>query len=160
MSYKKLFFLFLVVIVAGGCYSLRKKFVRKKKDTQPQKVYIELREYPTLSLKQLYEDWYLFANAWLEEMIEGLRGDFNYKRQRYAFSEAVKNMEKIRKVFNAEGKKKIDTVYNELLSLEREISPFLSSIERNYLLQKIESIKIRFSKDFVYSKASQWIEKN
>ncbi len=160
MNYKKLFFLFLAIVVATGCYSLRKKFVRKKKNLQPKKVYIELKEYPALSLKQLYEDWYLFANAWLEEMIEGLRGDFNYKRQRHAFSEAVKNMDKIRKVFNAEGKKEISPLYNELLGLEGKLSPFLSGIERNYLLQKIESIKIRFGKGFVYSKVSQWIEKN
>ncbi len=160
MQDKRIYYFLLSLLILGGCYSVRKKFIRKKKSNTPPKVYVDFKEYPRILPSELYEDYYLFVNAWIDEMIEGLKGSFSYKRERHAWEEAVKNMKGMMDILDNEGKDKLTPLYEELLGLGKEISLGLVDTEKNYLLQKIESLRIRFEKNFMYSKVSQWIKRD
>ena len=101
---------FIFFSTLGGCYSLRKKFIRKKKHTE-EEVYVNFKEYPKPSSRQLYQDYALFIVAWLDELIVNLREDGNYKKEKRAVEEILLNLEQIMAMFNEEGRKRIKPFY-------------------------------------------------
>lgn len=155
------FLIFIVITIAlSGCYSLRKKFVRKRKSKKPQPVYVDFKEYPKENPADIYDNCYLFAGAWMDEIINGLGGSYNYKRQRHAFNEVMRNLDKINEIFTEEGRNKLKSIYDEMASLSKKISPNLTDIDRNFILRKVEIIKLEFGNNFRHSKVSQWIRKD
>ncbi len=155
----KLFILGITVVVISGCYSVRRKFVRKRKTEKPQPVYVNFKEYPKESTDKLYDNYYLFAGAWIDEIIEGLRGDCNCKRERHAFNEALRNLEEMNNILTEEGKNKLEPLYNEVVKLSHKASPNLTEIDRNFILRKMEDVKLKLDNNFTHSKVSQWIKK-
>jgi len=159
---KKLITFVLITILFCGCYTLRKKFMRKKKSQEEEPVYVDFKDYPKASSKQLYNDYYLYVKAWLDDLIESLSlvdesNISNYKREKRAIEEALRNLEQIMYIFNQEGKNNLRPLYEELLSLKEKISPDTSDVERSRILIRVELLKMKFDNNFKYSKASQWI---
>ena len=156
-----IFFIFIVItIFLSGCYSLRKKFVRKRKSKKPQPVYVDFKEYPPDNPQDLYDNYYLFAAAWMDEIVNGLSGSYNYKRQRHAFSEVMHNLDRINSIFTEEGKSKLKPIYDEMSVLNKKFSPNMTNMDKNFILRRIEVIRLKFGKNFTHSKVSQWIKKN
>jgi len=155
---RKKLILLSIAILFFGCYSLRKKFVRKKR-VSPPSVYVDFKEYKSPPSSQLYQDYYLFACGWLEELIKGLRFSQNTKKQRQAIEEAIFNMEQMMVFLNEEGRNKLSLLYKELLEIKKEIySSFLNDPRRESLIKKTEKILRRLSSQFSLSKASVWME--
>ena len=152
--------LVIVTIALSGCYSLRKKFVRKNKSNTTPPVYVDFKDYPQDNPENLYDNYYLFVGAWMDEIVEGLNNGYNYKRQQHAFSEVVHNLDRINGIFTEEGKNKLKPIYDEMVSLNNKVSPNLTDIDRNFILRRVEIIRLRFSRKFRHSKVSRWIRKN
>ncbi len=152
------FFLSLILVLNSGCHSLRKKFVRKKKEKEPP-VYVTFKEYPQKPARDIYIDYYLYTKGWLEDLTKALRKGISYKRQKRATDEAIMNLEQIISFFNQDGVKAIDSLYRNLKQVQTEIkrAPNLSQIKRNSLIRKIENIKREFDSNYTYTDAKEWL---
>ncbi|MCM8823632.1 MAG: hypothetical protein NC822_03045 [Candidatus Omnitrophica bacterium] len=147
----------LLTFLFSGCYNLRKKFVRKKKIEKEPTVYLNLKDYPSTPTKEIYTDCYLFFIGWLDEFIKSADKEDNYKREKKALDNAGENLAEIIEMFNEEGKQAIKPLYEDFLVLKEKVTPYKTSIDREVIIREAELIRKRFSKDFKYSKVSQWI---
>lgn len=157
---KILIFILLVVMIFGsGCHSLRKKFVRKKKDTKETPVYINFKQYPQLPSRQAYVDYYLFVKGWLEDLVNALQDADSRKKEKRAVNEAIMNLEQIIYFYNQDGKENIYPLYEELLSVKGDIYKGISmnEIKRDMLAVKVDRIRRNFESGFNYNDAKQWI---
>ena len=164
---KKLFFLLLIGIIfsTSGCYSIRKKFIRKKKVQQEEPVYVNFKDYPTKPTREAYVDYFVFTKGWLEDLteslqIEKLNRGYNNKREKRAINEAIKNLEQIIAFYNQEGKEKIYPLYKDLVKIREKMEkdPSMSPIERTRILQKVEHFRREFEGEFNYRQAEKWME--
>lgn len=155
-----IFVLIAALFLTSGCYSLRKKFIRKKKYQKEEPVYVNFKDYPTKPSREAYLDYYLFVKGWLEELTESLNRGYSIKREKRAIGEAVMNLEQMIGFFNKEGQEKIYPLYQDLtkVKVSIETNPNLSSVERNTLVQRIEHFRRRFEADFKYSNAQKWMQ--
>jgi hypothetical protein len=161
-----IFLLILSVLFTSGCYTLRRKFVRKKKYEKEEPAYVAFKEYPTKPSRQAYIDYYIFIKGWLDELSAELSDSFTMtkaysaKRAKRAINQAQMNLEQIISFFNAEGKQKIMPLYKDLLKIKEvvEKNPDMNNIERSNLLRKVESFRRGFEEDFKYSNAEKWMQ--
>jgi len=153
------YFPLIFLIFICGCYTLRKKFIRKKKTEKEIPVYVDFKEYVKEPSKEVYVEYYLFVRGWLDEIIEELKEGGNFKRVRKSFEEAIMNLEQIISFYNREGKEKIIPLYEELLEAKEEIfkSPNMSQTQKNLIILRVERIKRTLEKDFNYTKAKKWM---
>jgi hypothetical protein len=158
---RRLILLGLIVFLAAdsGCITLRKKFIRKKKTQEEAPVYVDFKEYPDKPTKEVYINYYVFTQGWLDDLIETLKSEGNYKRRKHSISEAIMNIEQIISCYNQEGKDKIYPLYQELLSLQKQLmrTPNLVEAERLNFVRKIGLLKSRFEKEFNYNDAEKWM---
>ncbi|MDP2924291.1 MAG: hypothetical protein Q8O30_11350 [Candidatus Omnitrophota bacterium] len=161
-----IFLLLISIFFTSGCYTLRKKFIRKKKYQKEEPVYVGFKDYPTKPSREAYLDYYLFVEGWIDELSDELSDSFSVskayslKRVKRAIKEAIMNLEQIIAFFNKEGKEKIYPLYQDLVKVKESIdkNPNTSAIERSTLLQKVEHFRRRFEADFKYSNAQKWME--
>jgi len=154
-----------IIFLTSGCYSLRKKFVRKKKYGKEEPVYINFKDYPAKPSRDAYVDYFLFVKGWIDDLTESLRVErlnagYNNKRERRAINGAVMNLEQIISFFNQEGKEKIYPLYVELVKVRdtMEKEPNMSSARRSLMLQRIEHFRRAFEAEFKYSEAQKWMD--
>lgn len=164
---RKILILLLVGIIfsTSGCYTLRKKFVRKKKYQKEEPVYINFKDYPAKPSRDAYVDYFLFVKGWLDDLTESLRIErlntgYNNKREKRAINGAVMNLEQIISFFNQEGKEKIYPLYVDLVKVRNamEKEPNMSQPRRSLMLQKIEHFRRAFEAEFKYSEAQKWMD--
>ena len=154
---RKFFIVVLLAFMICGCYSLRKKFVRKKKMTKKMPVYVDFKTYQEPKSQKIYEDYYLFACGWLEELIKSLNFTGNRKKQKQAIDEALMNIEQMMVFLNQEGKEELSLIYEELLKIKEKIySPFLNGIEKELIVKEIEKILRKLHSQFSWSKIAKW----
>lgn len=164
---RKILILLLVGIMfsTSGCYTLRKKFIRKKKVQQEEPVYINFKDYPAKPSRDAYVDYFLFVKGWTDDLMESLKIErlntgYNNKREKRAINGAVMNLEQIISFFNQEGKEKIYPLYVDLVkvkdTLEKE--PNMSPARRSLMLQKVEHFRRAFEAEFKYSEAQKWMD--
>ena len=161
MKSRKIFYLFLVLCISfSGCYSLRKKFVRKRKRYTPPPLYLDLKEYPATPTKEVYDEYFLYVKGWLSELVKCLREDTSRKRERKSIDQALFNLEQIMVFFNDEGKKKIEPLKQELAALREKIyDPYFSHSNSDFLIRKVEKIYRNFGSHFSYNKAKSLLIK-
>lgn len=152
--------LIMALFLTSGCYTLRKKFVRKKKFEEKAPVYVDFKNYPNKPSREAYIDYYLFVRGWLEELNESLQKGYSMKRDKRAINEAVMNLEQITMFYNQQGKEKIYPLYQDLTKVREAITrdPNMSSVERNVLIQRIEHFQRKFEAEFNYTDAQKWME--
>jgi len=159
---KKLLALFLIVMISStsGCYNIRKKFIRKKKQKDEVPVYVNFKDYPAQPSRKAYINYYLFVRGWLEELTDALKKRISHKRQKRAINEAIMNLEQIITFYDVEGKEKIYPFYEEIRDFRKTIqnNPNMSDVKRNSLVRKIERFKRGFEKDFNYRDAEEWMD--
>ncbi|MBN2121011.1 MAG: hypothetical protein JW734_08180 [Candidatus Omnitrophica bacterium] len=153
-------FVLIMVFDFTGCMALRKKFVRKRRKEVPPPLYLELKEYPKVPTSDMYHQYWLFVRGWLDELNASMEEGANAKRQKKSIDEAFMNLEQIIYYYNEEGKKAIDPIYKEMVSIRTAVhDPYFSSSE-NFVLMKrrVSKVKRDFEKGFTYEKASVWME--
>jgi len=153
--------LFLCLAISfSGCYSLRKKFVRKRKKYTPPPLYLELKEYPATPTKEVYEEYFLYVKGWLSELIKCLEEKISRKREKKSIDQALFNLEQIMVFLNDKGKKKIEPIKQELVKLREKIyNPYFSYTNVNYLIRKTEKVYRDFDSQFSYNKAKGFFVK-
>ena len=148
-------FLVIFSLFINGCYSLRKKFVRKKQYKE-EPVYIDFKNYPDVPSKDLYYNYYLLVIGWIDDLKDSLLGVENSKRQKRAIDEAIRNLEQCMAFLNQDGKEKIYPLYKELLDIKKDIYSGYDNLKKNFILSKIDNFKKRFQANFSYSKAQDF----
>lgn len=151
----------LCMAVAGiscGCASVRRKFARKQKYVRQEPVYVNFQEYSVAAPEQLYNDYYFFITAWCDELIEDLKTRHNHKKEQRSLREIVHNLSQIMALLNEEGKSVLEPLYEDFQKTRQAFIPNLTETERGVLLKKVQLLRLRFIKDFSYSKAHQWLE--
>ena len=156
---KKIVLIFLILDMAllSGCYTLRKKFIRKKESKQPT-VYVDFKQYQAPHAQEAYQDYYLFVQGWLDELIKALAYTENRKKQKQAITEALFNMEQLFYFFTQQGQEHLSPIYEELTAIKTKIySTQLHEADKQYTLKKIEFLKREFQREFKWENVSQWI---
>ncbi len=161
---RKIVNLLLIFVIASGfsgCYSLRKKFTRKRAKETPPPLYLNLKEYPKVPTKDMYDEYYLFVRGWLSELIRDIENNISPKRQRKSIDEALKNLEQIVYFYNEEGKKKINPIYKELVKLREKVYDpyFITSGNDSSTVRDISRIRREFEKEFSFEKVSDLLIK-
>jgi len=161
---RKLLSLILVLLMIldfSGCQALRKKFVRKRRKEKPPPLYLELKDYPQVPTKDMYDQYHLYVRGWLDELMHTIEEESNAKRQKKSIDEAVMNFEQIMYFYNEEGKKAAEPLYKELVSLREEIHNPYFALSGNFssTTRKISRLKRDFEKNFSYEDALEWMQK-
>lgn len=147
----------LIVFLLSGCQTIPKKFRRKRKVQKEEPVYVDFKEYSQGSSSELYDDYYLFVDGWLDECIESFNGIKNYKREKRALNEALHNLEQILEIFNQEGKSKLKPLYDELSSINSKLTPNSNEIFYLRITLQLQHLRRSFRRGFSYSKVSAWL---
>jgi hypothetical protein len=158
---RKVIIVFLIsnLLVFGGCLTLRKKFIRKKKPKLEPTVYVDFKQYPEYPSQEVYQLYYVFAQGWLDELIKALNYTGNRKKQKQAITEVINNVEQMLGFFDEEGKKETEHLYQELIEVKDKLySIQLNKIIQNQLLKKVERIKREFPEKFSWKNVSPWIK--
>jgi len=150
----------LIVTLFGGCYSLRRKFVRKNKSYQRPFVYVDFKQYPPTSPQRLYKECYFFITGWFDELIDELNDGNNYKREKNALQEIIRNLKQINSQLTAAGSQKLSPIYEAMIEIKDKISPCMTEMDKTFLLHRLNDLKLRFNNHFSYSKVYQWIKQN
>jgi len=159
---RRLIILLLIgsVVLTSGCYSFRKKFIRKKKENEETPVYVDFKDYPVKPSRDAYLNYYLFVRGWLDELTTTLQKGESVKRAKRAINQAIMNVEQIISFYNTEGKDTLYLLYEEMVEIRKDIekAPNMSESKRNNVVRKIEYIQRTFSAKFNYTDAQKWIE--
>jgi hypothetical protein len=159
---KKICFLLIALIIfSSGCYTLRRKFVRKNTKAEEIKVYLDLKNYPSASTSaEDYQDNVLYLNGWLDEAYNNLTENGNRKRVRHSLAQAVESMENIIDLYNDDGKRFVKHLYEDLKEIRDNFSKnsALTAIDCNAFKNRIEALKASFAQNFSYREAKQWLK--
>lgn len=146
------------LFLSSGCLTLRKKFVRKKKSETEPVAYVDFKEYPDAPSKEIYHNYYIFAQGWLGDLYQALTDTGNRKKQKQAIDETLMNVEQMISYFNEDGKTKTAGIYEELLEVKKQISaPVLNELEVDYLARKVEQLKRRIIRELDWRVVSEWV---
>lgn len=152
------FVLSVLIFIETGCVGVRRKFARKKERKKEPVVYVDFKKYSHLSSLESYKDYYLFAQGWLDEILQALSATGNRKKQKQAFSEALFNMEQMFFFLNDEGKEYLSRIYNKLRDIQEQSGTgFLNEMKKNEIIRELEYIKRDFKRKFSMSNVSQWM---
>ncbi len=163
--YKKIISLILIFCIfstLGGCEAFRRKFVRKKKTPdEPIEMILEPQAYPDVPVvsEAMYREYFTFWKSWHTELISFLEKGANVKKQKECIQEAVMNLTKLSQLLQEELSNKLIRYIKELQGIKSQIDTGnLSSDTTNILRRKLEDLKFRIDKEFVYSKVKDNIK--
>ena len=151
---KSISLLLVLLMLSSGCYSLRKKFVRKNSKAKEDIVYVNLKEYPQGQSDQAYSDYSVFFRSWLDEISVTLTQSANRKRIRHAFQEARVNLEEMIDLCEDEGRSDLEKINGKLVAVEKDFAACkaLTNIDRIIFTKRISGIKSEFDADCRNSK--------
>ena len=159
---KKICFLLIALIIfSSGCYTLRRKFVRKKDKAEEVKVYLDLKSYSgAAAAAQDYQDDVLYLNGWLDEASNNLTENGNRKRVRHSLAQAVECMENIIDAYDDDGKRFVKHLYENLKEIRDDFSKnsTLTGIDCDTFKNRIVALKGSFTQNFNYREAKQWLK--
>jgi L-lactate utilization protein LutB len=158
---KMCFLLIALIIFSTGCYTLRKKFVRKKDNAKEAAVYLDLKNYSGAAVSvEDYQDNVSYLNGWLDEASLNLTENGNRKRVRHSLAEAVESMENIIDSYNDDGKRFVKHLYEYLKDIRDDFAKKSTStvVDCNVFKSRIETFKRDFTHNFNYREAKQWLK--
>ena len=150
--------LFSFILLLTGCESLRRKFTRMKKKTQPQEeMIITPRDYDANPLPKdvLYKQYFVYWKSWNQELVTSLNDQAPLKKIKDCVEQAIANLKKMATYLSDEKAKEL-TVFtketealkveidqaasmppSQLISLRYKAERILSSINRKFDLTKM-----------------------
>ncbi len=150
-----LLIIFFVIANMIGCDAFVRKFTRKQKkeDIQKEEMVLAPEEYkPTMTKEELYRQYLLYWQSWQDELIEALGRRTNYKKQVSCAEQAIKNLQQLKPLLNAQMNKKLDIYIKQLIELKNDI------VKDDYCLNvpnyRVASERLRRAilRDFVFHK--------
>lgn len=148
------FYLLFTVLI--GCEAFVRKFTRKQKEIKKEEPVIQPEVYPEAgaSNEQLYKDYFLFWQTWSDELLAHLNEKANAKKQKECAYEALDNLMKLEPLLNEEKAKALEPLLNEFKTVKNIIfAGHLNSPDFDYLRIKVERIKSKVHRSFVFLKA-------
>jgi len=143
----------MIVLFSAGCYSLRKKFIRKKSVEKEDAVYVDFKKYEAAEASGAYKDYELFFNSWLDEALKTINTTSNRKRVRRCLDEALINLEHMVSLCNRAGRNSFYHMYKDLSMIKSDFkdNPPVTSFDNNSYIQRITAVKSQFFTRFRYS---------
>lgn len=159
---KKIPYLLLILCLAltSGCYTVRKKFIRKKEIKKEETVYVDFKEYPEEPKNETYSDYALFLRSWLDEALKTIEMSGNRKRVSHSLDEAKSNMESIIDLCDDRGKAAFKPLHDELSGVKADFDKRRTTtmLDHYDFKLRIESIKKKFESHFKYSRIKEWLK--
>ena len=153
-----LLFCGLWIIACGlcGCEAFVRKFTRKPKgEPNKEMPVLQPEVYPDVasSRDQLYKDYFLFWETWVDELLSNLSEKANVKKQKECANEALDNLLKMRSLLNDEKAKTLEPFIAEFTAVKNTISAGRpNGADFYYLRNKLERIKSKVHRNFIFSK--------
>ena len=156
-----LFTIYCLLTTAMGCRAFRRKFVRKKKrPEQPIEMILQPEEYvevPEYS-EETYREYFNFWKSWQGELINSLGEGANTKKQKECIAEAIKNLKKLSNLLMPEKRAILQTHIEDLINIQLRIEKAnLSNDSMRNLRRRLETMKLRIDREFVYSRIKDHI---
>ena len=151
-------FLFFVLCSLTGCEAFVRKFTRKTKKVALEEPVIQPQEYPqtALSREELYRDYFLFWETWVDELLNFLKEDANAKKQKACANEALDNLAKMQSLLNEEKANALAGLIGEFNTFKNILSEnSLNRADISYLRNKLERIKAKVHRGFIFSKVKK-----
>ena len=146
---------FCLLVSLTGCEAFVKKFRRKPKEEKREEPIIQPESYPDVALNkdELYRDYFLFWESWADELVSFLKDNANTKKQKECIQQAMDNLLKMQSLLNEEKAAALDKFVIELTTVKNVLfQSYLNSADFSYLKNKVERIKAKVHRDFVFSK--------
>ena len=141
-----------------GCEAFVRKFTRKPKEVRKEEPIIQPEIYPDkgVAKDRLYKDYFLFWQAWADELLAHLNEKANLKKQKECAYEALDNLFKMRSLLNEEKAKAFEPLVNEFKTVSDIVfAGRLVSADFDYLRLKVERIKAKVHRNFIFSKVQK-----
>ena len=141
-----------------GCEAFVRKFTRTPKEVKKEEPIIQPEVYPDAgaSKEQLYKDYFLFWQAWADELLAHLNEKANAKKQKECAYEALDNLMKLEPLLNEKKAKALEPLLSEFKTVKNIIfAGHLNSPDFDYLRVKVERIKSKVHRSFVFLKAQK-----
>lgn len=150
-----LIFIFLVSNLMG-CESLARKFTRKKKpeDKPKEELVLQPEEYkgPNLTKEQLYRKYLEYWKSWQDELITAFLNNGTYKKRVDCIMQAIKNLEQLRKMLNADKQKVMDDYIRRMQALSDRITGDVYGVDMKSQRVETERLRMGILKDLSYRK--------
>lgn len=147
---------YLLLATLTGCEAFVRKFTRKPKgEIRKEEPIIQPEAYPDISSAndELYKDYFLFWESWVDELSSFLNDKANFKKQKECASESLDNLIKMQSLLNDEKAKSLEPLIVEFTTVKKIIfSGRLNSTDFYYLSAKAERIKTKVRRNFAFSK--------
>jgi hypothetical protein len=134
------------LLLPSGCYSLRKKFVRKKDAQAESTICVDLKEYPKGDSRSAYLDHAVFFRGWVSEAMHILEQNGNRKRIAYSMQEAADSLRGMADLCDDVSKGGIDLLRQKLLDLRSEFLLSGVNINERHFILELEMIRKKFEK--------------
>ncbi|MFH1791670.1 MAG: hypothetical protein ABH885_06800 [Candidatus Omnitrophota bacterium] len=149
---RRVFVLMLAAVFCAGamtgCASLRKKFIRKKKEKEETPQYLGIKEYKVTPSIELYKKHYIYWRSWNTEINENL-GD-NPKNDLVCIRQMIGNLEDMRGMLVDEKGNELDRHIDTLKGIEKDMSagritPGQKTRVQRVLKKEFMMVKINFT---------------
>lgn len=146
----------VMLMATSGCYGLRKKFIRKKKKQDEEKVYINLKEYTSVPTEKVYRDYYVFARGWLDDLKTSLQDRLPWKRCKKAIDELLLNVTQMTSLLNEHGRLATQEIVDECMALREFVYSASSLSDATRWIDRIDRLKRKLEKTLSYENVSPW----
>ena len=149
-----LFSVFCLFFSALGCEAFVRKFTRKSnKDKAPEEMVLAPEEWkgPKMTKEEMYRQYYIFWQAWQEELISALSRNAPLKKKNDCAGQAVRNLLGMRGMLNETKQKQLDVYSKQMNGLLSSIRADIYGASNNSNRQSAERIKRNIMQSFSYS---------
>jgi hypothetical protein len=150
-----IFILGLALLVnLAGCEAFVRKFTRKsKKDKAPEEMVLVPEEWkgPKMTKEQMYRQYYLFWQSWLDELISVLSQNAPLKKKNDCVEQVMKNLLGMRAMLNESEQKQLDVYLRQMADLKSAIKSDIYGASNNSNRQNAERVKRNITQRYTYS---------
>lgn len=144
---------YLLLVTLIGCDAFVRKFTRppKKKAASHEDMVLVPEEYKNIDKEQVYRQYYVFWESWMDELINALELYPNYKKRVDCMERALKNLVYLKTMLNQDAQNKLDVYIARTIALQERIKadPYGDFVRDN--ATEAGRLTLEISRDFSYS---------
>jgi len=157
-----IFLLVFLIIIISGCESVRKKFIRKRKEPERQEEMILVpQDYSKQRLPAdiAYLNYYNYWKSWHTELLQFMQEGSNFKKVKTCFEQVLLNLERMKEILTQQKAEQLAEYISKIKQLEIEFEDdFKISINLNRIRSKLEGVLNDINKHFSFSKVKNNLE--
>jgi len=150
-----------ITITSIGCTgTIRKKFVRRKKDKKPDEPILEPYDYSKeFTNKQLYANHFAFWKAAENELIAAIKKDSGRRRRETYLTHTLTELRKLNALLVEEKQKEFELYVKDMEEIADKIAkPHYVISRRNYLLKQIGEHYRAVDREFSYRAMERYVQ--